>query len=146
MTSLANTLVLILILSINLTTSYSQEILDFKVKTEANNQERKSIIDLFRKEVESEINQKVIFAVTHLKVSANYAWFEGQAKTKSGGQLLLPDESYDCCHVEGLLKKVNGKWKIIELGLFSSDCWYCGLASRYPKVPKGIFTSGPLSE
>lgn len=138
--------VIVLFLSILTSTfSFSQEVKDFKIKTSKNANERKAILDLLRKEILDEINQEVVFNVKHLKASGNYAWFEGDALRKDGEQIQFPDETYDCCHVEGLFEKLNGKWKIVEFGTFSTDCWYCGLSKRYPTVPKIIFTEAPLT-
>lgn len=137
-------LLFIFLIILTSTISFSQEVKDFKIKTSKNATERKAILDLLRKEILKDINQEVVFNVKHLKISENYAWFEGDALRKDGKAIQFPDETYDCCHVEGLFEKLNGKWKIVESGLFSTDCWYCGLSQRYPKVPKVIFTEGPL--
>jgi hypothetical protein len=120
--------------------------MDYKLKTTKNSLERKAILDLARKDIFDDLKQDVLFNVDHLKVSGNYAWFEGKAVRTDGKELEFPDETYDCCHVEGLFEKVQGKWKIVEFGSFSTDCWYCGIAYLYPKVPKGIFTEAPLSK
>ncbi|MCF1420764.1 hypothetical protein [Mangrovimonas futianensis] len=122
----------------------SQEVIDFKIKTSENATERKEMLDLLRIEVKQDINQEVLFKVNHFKLLGNYAWFKGDAIERNGKELIFPDNSYDCCHVEGLFMNKNNKWELIEIGLFSTDCWQCGLAKRYPKIPNIIFSEEAL--
>jgi hypothetical protein len=50
---------------------------------------------------------------------------------KDNNEINLPNEvEYDCCHVEALFKKINGSWKILEQGSFSTDVWYDGIWNR----------------
>lgn len=88
-------------------TTFSQEVKDYKIKTTQNASERKEILDLLRYEILKEIDQEVIFSVNHLKLSGNYAWFEGNTLRKDGKEIVFPDNLYDCCHVEGLFEKVK---------------------------------------
>lgn len=122
----------------------SQELRDFSKRTDANKTERSFMLNLLRKKVRNEIDQDALFVVKHFKVSANYAWLEADAGRADGQALVFPDETFDCCHVEGLYKKVKGRWTLIEYGTFSTDCWYCGIASRYPDAPEEIFTGPAL--
>ncbi len=121
--------------------SFGQTVRDFKTKTSENEKERTEILNIARKDIFSQFDQEVVFVVNHLKVSGNYAWFEGTVQRKDGKPMEFPDEAYDCCHAEGLFIKKNGHWTIVEFGAFSTDCWYCGISDRYPNVPKGIFSS-----
>ena len=97
--------------------SFSQEVKDFKKKTENNALERTEILDLLRTEIKKDINQDVQFVVKHLKVSGKYAWFEGEALRKDGKKIEFPDDSYECCDVGGLFlkKKENGQLYKVEL-------------------------------
>lgn len=141
-----NQLYLILLILLTSGNLFSQEVQDYQVKTSENATERKAILDLARGSILKEIHQDVVFNVTHLKVSNGFAWFQGNAIRKDGKEIELPDDSYDCCHAEGLFQKKNGKWIIVEFSSFSTDCWFCQIALKYPKVPKGIFTSSALGD
>ena len=125
--------------------AFSQELQDFKIKTSKNAKERTEILDLARNDIKKSIQQEIVFKVKHFKVSKNYAWLEVDVNSADGKTIQLPDDSYDCCHAEGLFKKVKGKWSKVEFNSFSTDCWYCGIASRFPKVPRSIFTEAAFS-
>lgn len=117
----------------------SQIIRDFKKKNEKNQLERTQMLDLLRISVKNDIEQDVVFVVNHFLVSNSYAWMQGVVQRKDGKELKMPNESYDCCHVEALFKKVNGKWILKENGAFSSDVWYSCLHERFPDVNTEIF-------
>jgi hypothetical protein len=57
---------------------------------------------------------------------------------KDGKEIELPDDSYDCCHVEALFKKNKEKWQILESGAFSTDVWWDGIWER-TATPAAIF-------
>lgn len=138
--------ILLVALSLVTFTSFSQEVKNYTIKTKENEAERKMILDLARKEVEEDIKQKVVFKVQHLKVSENYAWFQADAVGVNGEELSMPEDYYDCCHVEGLFEKKNGTWQKVEFVGFSTDCWYCGIAVKYPKAPKEIFSDAAIGQ
>lgn len=117
-----------------------QTLRNFKTKNEANLTERTYMLDLIRAEVRAEISQEVVFVVNHFMVSGNYAWLESSAQLKNGSQPYLPSDFMDCCHVEALYKKVNGKWTLKEFGTFSTDVWYQCLQDQYPDVDPRIFS------
>ncbi|MCW7506672.1 hypothetical protein ND816_02440 [Leptospira levettii] len=129
---------IVVILSMNL---YSQSVvLDYKTKSKSNEIERTYLLDLLRARMSNKFKQEFIFVVEHFKVSGDYAWFRGTAKRKDGKEIeLTEDIAYDCCHVEALYKKNNGKWQISESAAFSTDVWWDGIQQRYPKAPKEIF-------
>ncbi|TGL50039.1 hypothetical protein EHQ55_07140 [Leptospira meyeri] len=115
-------------------------VLDYKTKTKSNEKERTYLLDLLRANLSNEFKQEFVFVVEHFKISGDYAWFRGTAKRKDGKEISLSEDiPYDCCHVEALFKKVNGKWQISESGAFSTDVWWDGIQSRYPKATKEIF-------
>ncbi|MBS1501005.1 MAG: hypothetical protein JST32_03005 [Bacteroidetes bacterium] len=112
---------------------------DYKVKTAANAKDRTAILDALRADLYKEWKLTFEFYVDHLGVGNNYAWFTGSADRKDGKELVMPDDSYDCCHVEALLMKKNGKWVVLAGGAFSTDVWYEAIAKKYPAAPKAIF-------
>ncbi|XDD42180.1 hypothetical protein AB3N58_12860 [Leptospira sp. WS60.C2] len=115
-------------------------VLDYKTKSKTNEVERTYLLDLLRARTSNEFKQEFIFVVEHFKLAGDYAWFRGTAKRKDGKEIVLSEDiPYDCCHVEALFKKVNGKWQIAESGAFSTDVWWDGIQQRYPKASKEIF-------
>ncbi len=118
----------------------AQQLYDFKVKNDANSKERTYMLDLVRGEVYREHSFEVKFVVEHFKVSNNYAWFEGTAQQKDGKPLVFdPDWTMDCCAVFSLFEKKNGIWTIAEYMSFCTDMCHWGIATRFPRAPKGIF-------
>lgn len=116
----------------------AQKIADFKVKNSTNTVERTAMLDLLRAKMKAEeggIDYK--YVVNHFKVSGNFAWLMATAQRKDNKPLELEDYQ-DCCHVECLFKKVNGKWTIGEYGAFSTDVWYEGIQER-SGAAAGIF-------
>jgi hypothetical protein len=124
---------------------YSQTLRDFKKKTEENTKERTAMLDLLRADIKNNLEQDVIFVVNHFKVYGNYSWMEGSVQRKDGKELKFPNDSYDCCHVEALFKKVNGSWVMKANGTFSTDIWYLCILQQYPEASRLIFSSNVLT-
>lgn len=120
--------------------SFAQTVFDIKTKTSANKADRNMMLDILRANMYKDYKQEFVFVVNHFKVSNDYAWLKADAQRKDGKKIELPaDEPNDCCHVECLFKKSNGKWLIAESAAFSTDVWWADLETRYPDAPKGIF-------
>lgn len=113
---------------------------NFKSKSSDNMTERTQMLDLLRQKVKSEINQEVVFVVDHFLVSDSYAWMEGGILGKDGSKPNLPYDGMECCQVQALFQQVNGKWILMENGVFSSDAWYQCLSNRYPEMDLMIFS------
>lgn len=122
--------------------SFSQTVIDYKIKNKANEKDRTAMLDLLRDALQKEYKQTFIFVVNHFKVRGDYAWVMADAQRKDGKEIQL-DENYDCCHVESLFKKKNGKWTILDYAGFSTDVWYYKIWERYEGVPQSIFPSEP---
>jgi hypothetical protein len=101
---------IIFIFTLSIFNSQAQAIRDFKKKNEKNLSERTQMLDLLRASIKNDIEQDVVFVVDHFLVSSTYAWMEGTVQRKDGKSPVMPADHYDCCHVEALFKKVNGKW------------------------------------
>ena len=113
--------------------------MDYKTKTSANQAERALLLELLRKAMYKEFKQEFVFAVDRLNVYNGYAWLKSNASRKDGKEIKLDAEiPYDCCHVEALFVKKNGKWQIYEYGSFSTDVWWISLWDD-KKIPKQVF-------
>ncbi|GBF50836.1 hypothetical protein LPTSP4_23630 [Leptospira ryugenii] len=123
------------------TVSVGAEVINLKQKTQSNSLERTEILDLLRSKVKKDFGLEVVFIVNHFKMSKNYAWLllDAQSKTSKALQLPESDMPYDCCHVEALVEKKNGKWQIKEMGAFSTDVWWSDIQQKYPNVDSAVF-------
>ncbi len=117
--------------------AFAQSTKNYQKKTSENSKERTLLLDLLRAHLYKDHKQEFVFVVNHFKVSGNYAWFMGDAQQKDGSKPELSDD-LDCCHVEALFVKKQGKWYIEEAVGFSTDLWWADLQDRYPKVPTSI--------
>ena len=111
---------------------------DYKKKTAENTKERTLLLDILRADVYKDHKTELIFVVNHFKTDGKYAWFKGDAQRKDGKTLVLSDED-DCCHIECLFVKKQGKWYIAESGAFSTDVWWAGIQDRYTDAAAAIF-------
>jgi hypothetical protein len=111
---------------------------------EPNSPERKAILDALRVPVERDLKQKIVFVVTALNVSGNWAFISGQptrpdgsrpdlSKTAWKGHEDLFDDNFF-----GLLKKTGGKWRVVKHALGCTDVCYLDWPAKY-KAPKRIF-------
>ncbi len=119
----------------------AQSIQNFKVKNSYNSSDRTKMLDILRAKLYEDYRQEFVFVVDQFKVGNGYAWLKAQAERRDGRPMRIPDDGngVDCCGVEALFKKSNGKWYIVESGAFSSDVWYYGIQNRYPNAPAAIF-------
>jgi hypothetical protein len=132
---------LALCLTAFLQTGFSQAVLNYKTKNAANEKERTLMLDIYRASLYKEYKQEFVFIVNHFKVSGNYAWMMADVQRKDGKQVKLPDDGYDCCHVEALFRKSGNKWLLADSGAFSTDVWYVDLRNKYRDLPATIFPS-----
>jgi len=133
---------IILLFLINLCHSgISQSIQEYKTKTSSNSRDRSMMLDILRANLYQEFEQELVFVVNHFKKGNNYAWFMGSAKRKDGQEIMFPDDWHDCCHVEALFHKSNGKWYLAKSNAFSTDVWWDGIWEDYEDAPRAIFPS-----
>ncbi len=105
-------------------------------KTKENQSVRTFLLDLIRNKLTSDFKQEFQFVVNHLKLSGDYAWFMGVAERKDGKEIQMPpEEMYDCCHVEVLYQKQNGKWQVVE---YQHLAWMSGMKISINVIPKQI--------
>jgi hypothetical protein len=131
-------LVLLALFGLMSLVSFGQSIKDYQKKTTENSKERTLLLDILRASVYEEVNTELVFVVNHFKTDGKYAWFKGDAQRKDGKQLRLDDDK-DCCHVECLFVKKQGKWYIAASGAFSTDVWYADIQERFPQASDEIF-------
>ncbi len=107
--------------------------------------ERTAILAPVRSLLEAKIKKKVIFVVDHMKVEGTWAFFKGTPKTGTGGPInykgtVLESEAEEADEMTvALLRKVGGKWTVVEHGFFTTDVWWYELWKQHPGCPKAIF-------
>jgi hypothetical protein len=95
----------------------------------AGSAERKAIMDALRIPVEKKLKQKVIFKVEHLKALNGWAHLRGRPLQPGGKpinfrgtewQQAIEDGVFDD-GVYALLRKKNGKWKVVTYNIGATD-------------------------
>ena len=108
--------------------------------------ERAAIFNTLRAPIEKKLKQKVQFAGQTFKVQGNWAFIFGDLQNSSGGrpnykgteyQEAIDNGAFDS-NFQVLLRKQNGKWKVVTYLIGCTDVCYLSWADDY-KAPKAIF-------
>lgn len=108
--------------------------------------ERKAIVDALRVPVAKQLKQPVIFKIDHLKVQDNWAFLNGKPQTPDGSAIDYTNTVYQDALDAGafddgivaLLRKVNGKWTVVQYVIGATDVPYVDWDKEY-RAPKRIF-------
>ena len=108
--------------------------------------ERKAIVDALRVPVEKQLKQPVIFKIDHLRVQNNWAFLNGRPQNSEGSAIDYTNTVYQEAVDSGafddgivaLLRKTNGKWKVVQFVIGATDVPYVDWDKQY-HAPKGIF-------
>ena len=108
--------------------------------------ERKAIVDALRTPVEKRLKQPVIFKINHLKVQNNWAFLIGRPQNSDGSAIDYTNTVYRDAVDAGafddgivaLLRKVNGKWTVVQYVIGATDVPYVDWDKKY-RAPRGIF-------
>jgi hypothetical protein len=112
--------------------------------------ERKAILDTLRVPVKKQLKQDIVFAVNDFRVTGNWAFVGGEPQVAGGGQPDYSGTAYQEAKEAGmfdnnffaLLKRTNGKWRVVTFAIGCTDVCYADWWRRY-KAPKAVF---PYSE
>jgi hypothetical protein len=96
--------------------------------------ERKAILDALRVPIQREARQAIVFYNVQLKVEKGWAWVSAISKDKSGKKMPLGDLA-----TQGLLHKVNGRWRVEHWGVSGDISVVCAAAKAYPQAPRSLF-------
>ena len=108
--------------------------------------ERKAILNALRLPVERELKQSIQFSIQHFKVQGNWAFVNGEPLNKSNGkpdyrntpyQRAIRDGMFDN-NFQALLRKTNGKWKVVTYRIGCTDVCWLGWDEKY-NAPNTIF-------
>lgn len=95
--------------------------------------------------VSKDLKQNITFSTDKLKVQGNWAFVSGQAKNAEGGtpnwkltkyQKFIDSNDFED-NLFALLKKTNGKWRVVTYMMNCHDVCYLDWDKRY-KAPKAI--------
>ena len=108
--------------------------------------ERKAIVDALRGPVTKQLKQPVIFKIDHLKVQDNWAFLNGRPQNPDGSAFDYTNTVYQDAVDAGafddgivaLLRKVKGKWTVVQYVIGATDVPYVDWDKKY-RAPKGIF-------
>jgi hypothetical protein len=110
-----------------------------------NSPESAAILKALSVPVSKELKQTITFSTDKLKVQGNWAFVSGQAKNADGGapnwkltkyQKFIASNDFED-NLFALLKKTNGKWRVVTYMINCHDVCYLGWDKRY-KAPKAI--------
>lgn len=106
--------------------------------------ERTAILNALRVPVEKQLKQRIVFVTDSFKVQGNWTFVSGRPTTPSGDRPNLKGTAFEDSedlfddNFFGLLRKSNGKWRVVTHALGCTDVCYSDWWQRY-KAPKAIF-------
>lgn len=115
--------------------------------------DRKAILDAVRPIAERDLGAPVEFVVGEFNVAGDIAFVALKAQRPGGGSIdpyRTPfaerngEETvsmFDCCHVEAVLQKSQGVWRVLESGVGTTDVWYTEWCRRTPPRLIGFCSS-----
>jgi hypothetical protein len=98
--------------------------------------ERKAVLDAFRPAIEAKLGPDVEFVVALLRVENGWAFVIADPRRKGGkpidGYRIFGEhfDNMDGLRVEGILRKRNGRWVLVDHGIGATDVWYCDVGPK----------------
>ena len=109
--------------------------------------ERKAIMDTLRPTLEAELKAALVFVVSDIRASADWAFVMAQPQRKDGKKLdgkKIYGEDWE--HMDGLtitavLRKKSNRWTLLDYQIGSTDVWwqqYCDQKSAIARQVIGV--------
>ena len=109
--------------------------------------ERKLILDALRPKLEAELKTELVFVVSDIRASADWAFVMAQPQRKDGKKLdgkKIYGERWE--HMDGLtptavMRKKSNQWTVLESYIGSTDVWwqsYCEQKSGLVRQVMGV--------
>ena len=110
--------------------------------------QRRAILDAFRPRIEAEVGPPVVFVVSVLRVSGNWAFVQATPKRPGGVDIdwkrtkFREDFEKDFMSdiVMGLLKYDDAKWSLVEYVIGPTDVFWENWQQKY-RLPRQLFLS-----
>lgn len=105
--------------------------------------ERKAVLDALRPAVEKKLGPNVEFVVALLRVENGWAFVIADPQRKGGkaidGWKIFSDdfENMDGLRVDAVLKRENGRWRVVDYAIGATDVWYCDVGPKSLKHDYG---------
>jgi hypothetical protein len=135
------------VLSLVLAFGVSRAVAQKVYTPEKGSAERAAIMDALRGPVSKELKQKVAFLTdSSFKVQGDWAFIGGQVRGEQGGdvnwkiteyQQRIDVDAFDN-NIFALLRKRNGKWRVVTYLIGCTDVCYLTWPKEY-RAPKAIF-------
>ena len=109
--------------------------------------ERKAVLDILRPKLEAELKAELVFVVSDMRVSADWAFVMAQPQRKDGKKLDGPKiygehwEHMDGLTLTAVLRKKANQWTVLEHHVGATDVWwqqYCEQKSRIVRQVLGV--------
>ena len=103
--------------------------------------ERKAVLDALRPAVEARLGPNVEFVVAHLRIEDGWAFVIADPQHKGGkpidGWAIFGEhfDNMDGLRTEAVLKRTNGRWRVVDWGIGATDVWYCDVGPK--KLKRG---------
>ena len=94
--------------------------------------DRKAILNVLRSPVEQRVGRPVEFVVTALRGKRGWAFVQAEPQRPGGrpidGRPYFPDdwENMDGLTTTAILRRRQGRWRIVAMKIGALDAWYCG--------------------
>lgn len=110
--------------------------------------QRREIVDAFRPRIEAEVGPPVVFVVSVLRVSGNWAFVQATPRRPGGVDIDWKrtkfreafEKDFMSDIVMGLLKYDGGKWSLVEYVIGPTDVFWENWQQKY-RLPRQLFLS-----
>jgi hypothetical protein len=103
--------------------------------------ERKAVLDALRPRVEARLGPDIEFVVQVIRVENGWAFLMADPQRKAGkpidGKRIFGEEfeNMDGLRVDAVLRRTDGRWKVVDWGIGATDVWYCDVGPK--KLKRG---------
>jgi hypothetical protein len=109
----------------------------------AGSPQRKAVLDTLRPAVERQLGVRPVeFVVDEIRVGQGWAFVRVTPQRKGGGEIRNPEPEADGVHTEAVLRQINGRWTVTDMGIGSTDVWFISLCGEVPAGLLGDWCRG----
>ena len=105
--------------------------------------QRREILAALRPSVEKQLGPNVELRLTLIRVQRDWAFVVADPQRR-GGKPIDGDKIFgehfgnmDGLRIEAVLRRQNGRWKLVDHGIGATDVWYCDVGPRSLKAGWG---------
>lgn len=109
--------------------------------------QRRLLLDALRPRIERDLGSPVVFVVRQMRIGGNYAFLSAEAQRPNGIRINARNtpfgrknpeglEFWDCCQLQAVFQKINGRWQVLDSAIGATDVWYIEYCDT---VPNGLF-------